>query len=147
MEAPLSCDIALFGKKVNDRIWGCQIKFGAVGFIQSADIPGIFHDGHLHPETNSEIGNIVFPGILNRAESCLQCRGCRNRREPERHPHPIKWFCRPSCFNFFGIDKFQFHAAIIGDAAVHQRLIQTFVGIGQVDIFADNADAYFIDAD
>jgi hypothetical protein len=29
--------------------------FGAVGFIQSTNIFGIFHNNHLHDQTNSEI--------------------------------------------------------------------------------------------
>jgi hypothetical protein len=29
--------------------------FGAVGFIQSTNIIGVFHNSHLHYQTNSEI--------------------------------------------------------------------------------------------
>ncbi len=50
-----------------------------------------------------------------------------------------KYFAAPSCSIFSVVDKFQFHTAIIGNAAMHQRFIETFVGIGEIDIFADDA--------
>jgi hypothetical protein len=42
-----------------------------------------------------------------------------------------------------GIDPADMHLHPVGKAAMHQRLVQRLVRIGQADIFADDADRHF----
>ena len=39
-----------------------------------------------------------------------------------------------------GVDPVDVDLGAVGDAAVDQRLVQALVGVGQADIFADDAD-------
>ena len=39
-----------------------------------------------------------------------------------------------------GIDPMQLDAHIVGDAAMHQRLVQRFVGVEQAGVLADDGD-------
>ena len=45
--------------------------------------------------------------------------------------------------NFFRFNPFDHHALAIRQAAVAQSFAQTFVGVFELDIFADYADAHF----
>ena len=47
---------------------------------------------------------------------------------------------QPVFFDFIRIHEFQINPAIVGNAAVDQGLVQAFVGIREVDVFADNGD-------
>src|SRR6185312_5819308 len=51
-------------------------------------------------------------------------------------------FFRAVAFNFLGIDALDFHAAIVGDAAMNNGFVNGFVGVLQADVFADDTDAH-----
>ena len=59
---PLFGDLLLFGEEVDHRVGGGLVELGAVRPGQAADVPRIFHDGHLHPETDPEEGDLPRPG-------------------------------------------------------------------------------------
>jgi len=120
-----------------------RIKLGAVGAGQAADIAGVFDHRHLHAQTDAEIGDLVFPRIARRQDHAFDAAVA----EAARHQHAVhvrQMTCRAVLLDFFRIDKFQFYPAVVGDAAVHERLIQAFVGIREVDVFARDADADFM---
>jgi hypothetical protein len=42
--------------------------------------------------------------------------------------------------DLFGIDEVRLDLALVGDAAVRQRFVEALVGIGEVDVLADDRD-------
>ena len=46
-------------------------------------------------------------------------------------------------FEHFGIEPDDVDLYPVGEAAVDQRFVQRFIGIGKADIFADDADGHF----
>ena len=55
----------LIRKKSNDRMRRLGIQLNAVGVLQPSHIPGVFHNGKLHAETQSKERNFVNPGIMD----------------------------------------------------------------------------------
>src|SRR5437016_2970052 len=54
----------LFFQQANDGVGGVLIEFGRVGALESADVAREFDDGDLHAETQTQIWNLVFAGVL-----------------------------------------------------------------------------------
>ena len=55
--------IILAGHEVDDLVAACGIEFIGIGILPAKDIAGKLNDRDLHAEAQSQIRNVVFPGI------------------------------------------------------------------------------------
>lgn len=58
-------DLFLFGQYVNDRLAAFRVHFGRIGGVQSADVPCVLNHCRLKPQTQSQIGHVVFTSIAD----------------------------------------------------------------------------------
>ena len=54
----------LFFHHINDIMRRVRIHFSTVGIPVSENIPGEFNHHHLHPQTDSQSGNVMLPCVL-----------------------------------------------------------------------------------
>jgi hypothetical protein len=138
---PFLGDFALLVQHGDDRIgvWPGQIPSSAP--CQFQNVPRKFNRGDLHSEAEAEVGNFIFARVfrgLNFSFDAAFAESARHQNPAESFQH----FFRAVLFNFLGVHLHDFHAAIVADAAVDDRLIDRFVGVLQADVFADDADAH-----
>ena len=117
-----------------------RIELGGMRLFQLQNVPRKFDGGDLHSETQAEIGNFLFPRVLHGFDFAFDATLAESARH-EDAAQAFQYFFRAFFFNFLGIHPHNFHAAIVGDAAVADGFIHGFVGVLQADIFADDADA------
>ena len=62
-------DALLFFLQTDDGMSGFFVEFGRVGFGEAADVSRVFDGGNLHTEADSEVGDLVFAGVLRGNDS------------------------------------------------------------------------------
>jgi len=141
---PFLRQMPLFWQQVDDGIGRVRVELGAVGFVHPADVPGVFHHGHLHAEADPEVGNAVFPGVPDGGNHAF-APAVAEPAGDENSAHVIELILESFFLDLLGIDETQVNPAVVGDAAVHERLVEAFIGISQIDVLAHNGDAYLPD--
>ena len=132
-----------FRDQANDRFRGCA-EFGGRCVRDPGEVSRRLHAGHLHPEADAEIGNAALAGEANAGDLSLRAALAKG----PRHQDGVQRFqsggnIAVSRLKQLGVYPLDIHLHPIGDAAMHQRLVQRFIGIRQPDIFADNTDRDF----
>ena len=70
------------------RVGRVFVELGAVRLFEPADVAGELDRRHLHPETEPEIGNLVFARETRRADFSFDATLAESARESARRPHP-----------------------------------------------------------
>jgi hypothetical protein len=69
------------------RKYGSGIEFCAVGLLLVQDIARKFYDGHLHPQTDAQVGDLPLPGKL-----CCQDHALHpSAAEAPRDQNPVRF--------------------------------------------------------
>src|SRR5207253_10636070 len=129
---------------INDGVWRVRIELRAVGVFQSANILRVLDDGALHPQTNAEIRSLLFVCELDRPNhsgNATLAEAAGHENSIELAKQPVRFVILLHAFRFDPVD---LCSETVNEAAVNERFAQAFVGILQLDIFADNTDGYFV---
>ena len=121
-------------------MWCVGIELRRMRFVQFEHVAGEFDRRDLHAETQSEIGKFVFAGVFRRNDFAFDAalaKPALNQNAAES----LQNFLRSLAFDVLGVHLHDFHAAIVGHAAVNDRFVNRFVGVLQLDVFADDANA------
>ncbi len=122
---------------------GCGValvKLGAGGSGQAADVAGELDDGDLHAEADAEEGDAVFAGILGGSDLALGAAVSEaTGNEDALKAAEIEF--GTSFFDALGIDADDVHLAVVGGSGVGEGFVDALVGVLQLDVFADDADA------
>src|SRR5690606_34086778 len=138
--APHLLDAQQVAQLVDDRVPGLAVELGGARSLDAADVARVFDDHALHAEADAEHRDTVFAGVADRADLALGAPGS----ETDRHQQAVDLenFPRPGLvLEGLGVDVDEFDRGVVGDAAVHQGLVQALVGVGQLHVLADDADA------
>src|SRR5690349_6259894 len=101
------------------------------------DVPRELDGRDLHAETQAQIWNVVLARKLCRLD--LAFNAALAETTGHKYPaQPFEHFCSAILFDLLGFDAHDLHAAIVSNAAVHDRLIDGLVGILQTDVFPDD---------
>src|SRR5581483_2790114 len=94
-------------------------------------------------EAKAEIGHFVFTRVLRGHDFSFDAPLAETAGNQDA-AQALEYFFRSFALNRLGVDFLNFHAAIIGHAAVNDGFIDGFVGIVQLDVFAHDADAHAV---
>ena len=121
-----------------------RIKLARVGVLQAGHIARKFDACGLHTEANPEIRNFLFASIAD----CHQHAFNATLAESAGHQDAVVILqllvrCRRISLQPLGFDPVQVELQVVRQRAVDERLLQRFVGVFILHIFADNADRNF----
>src|SRR5262245_44369416 len=107
---------------------GVLVELRRIGAAQTADVPGEFHHRELHAETDAEEGVLVLARVARRADLALRAAVAESTRDQDR-VEPRKRNLGPYTLDVLGVDVLEVDSAIVGEPAVHERLVERFVRI------------------
>jgi len=97
----------------------------------------------LHAETDAEIRDFVFAGILDRVNHSLESALTETSGNQDA---VVAMQSRGGCchrVNFFGLDPFEDRLLIVSQSAMKQRFTEAFVGVFELNVLAHYGDADF----
>ena len=99
-----------------------------------------FDDGHLHAQTDPQIGDFLLAGVLRGLDLAFgtafaKPAGHEDRVEPFEVRGQVVALIKDLC-----IDPFDLDLDPIGHATVSQRLCDGFIGVFKLGVFADDGD-------
>ena len=109
--------------------------------LDAGHVPRRLDAGHLHAEADAEEGNFALAGELDAGDLALaaalaEAAGDEDGVQRLELGDDVGF----GMLEQLGVDPLDVDLGAVGDAAVDQRLAQALVGVGQADIFADDAD-------
>src|SRR6202162_2056504 len=127
-----------FGDQRDDPVRRGAIELGAVGIRQLEHVAAVFDDRELHPQADAEIRHAVFTGEPRRLDLALDAAFAESAR------HQYRVHARQA-IGAVGLDigRLGVVPARAGaglEAAVHERLIERYVGIADLYVLADHGD-------
>src|SRR6266581_6304625 len=127
------------GHERDHRVRRVAVKFRAVRAREADDVSREFDHRELHTQANAEIRNLVLARVLDRLHHAFHTALAETARN-EYRVHPLQ-----ERADAFLLDRFRIHIADVDPAArvdpgVDERLVQRFVGIGEIDVLADHGD-------
>ncbi len=108
--------------------------------LELEDVAGEFNGGNLHAQAKAQVGNLVLAGVSGGLDFALDAPLAKAARHQDA-AQPFQHLLRPEFLNRLRLDFLDLHPAIVGHSAVGDGFIDRFVGVVQLDVFADNADA------
>ena len=133
-------DLFLLLHEADDGVRGALVKLDAGGSGQAADVAGILDDGDLHAEADAEEGDAVFAGILGGCDLALGAAVSEaTGNEDALKAAEIEF--GTSFFDALCIDADDVHLAVVGGSGVGEGFVDALVGVLQLNVFANDADA------
>ena len=115
------------------------VELGGVGIGESADIARELDRGDLHAETDAEIRDVVFAGILGGIDFALDA-AITETTGNEDAIDVADDFRGDLFFHGFGIDLHDLYFGIVRGSCVDERLVNRFVGVLELGVFSGNGD-------
>ena len=122
-------------------MFGIATKLGRLRVFPTHDITCEFNHGDLHTQTDTQVRNFVFTGVLNRADLALHTTVTKTTRnqdgiDPGEHLDTFT-------LNVFGVDVTDVHFGAVVNASMINRFDQRLIGIQQVHVLTDHRDRHF----
>ena len=132
-----------FGDQANDRL-GRFAELGCRGVGEADGISRAFDARHLHAEADAEERHAPLAGEFDRGDLALAAALAKAAGD-ENAVERFQFRCEvwAIALEQFSVEPADVDLRPVGEAAVNQRFSQRFIGIGQPDIFADDADGDF----
>ena len=137
--------VALAGHEVDDAIGGALVKLAGVRAFQMRGVARVFDDGDLHAETQSQIRDVLFAGVLRREDHALDAAVAEAARH-ENAAHAAELFFQILFGERFGVYPADGNVRPHSVARVAQRLDHGEIGVMQLRIFADERDGHALRA-
>ena len=116
-----------------------RIKLCAVRPIQTGTVARDLNHRTLHAEADSEVRNLILPGILDGAD--LSFDPPRPKTSWNEHAiDSLQKTVRSFLLDLLGVDILQIHSGVIRNAPVDQSLGQTLVGLHEAHVFSYDGD-------
>ena len=136
-------DVLLLLHDVDHRMRGVGVKLGGVGPLQLEDVAAVFDDRDLQPQAQAVIGNVVFAGVFGRRDFSLGAAVTEAARD-QNAVEALEQGEAVFLFQVLGVDAHDVNPGVVGDAGVGDRLVDGFVGVLELDVFADHADFHLV---
>ena len=123
----------------NNGVLGFGLERGRVCGFEAQNIAGIFNEGRLQAQTDTQERYLLLAGILSGqylAFEATDAAAAGNQDGVELFQNMGAGY-----FNLFGVDFDQLQAGIISDAGMVERFLDRFIGVVELHIFTDQADA------
>ena len=129
-----------FGHHADDRLLRRR-RTRSSSRLDAAQIARRFHARHLHAEANAEVRHAAFArefGGQNFAFRAALAEAARHQNAV----HAFQMRRRVFALEHFAFDPVELDLDAVGDAAMHQRFDQRFVGVLQSGVFADDGNRH-----
>ena len=139
--AALFRDLLLLRHQVDHRVRRGGGKLGTHRPRQPGYMARKFHHGALHAQADAEKGNPLFPRIPDGLDLALNA----TVPKPARHQHtshPAQQRFNPLLLNILRFHHANADLHPVGDAPMHQGLVNALVGVLQPDVFAHHRDLH-----
>ena len=141
--AALQDNVALLVHQRDDRVRRFHIELDGVGVFQPQHVARELDDRDLQPEAQAVIGNPVFPRVAGGGDLALDAPVAK--AAGDQNTVELLKFGQPGLrLEVFGVDADDFHARLVGDAGVAEGFVDGFIGVLQLDVFADHADLHLV---
>ena len=137
--AALVLHVALVGHEVDHRVLGEHVELGRVGIARADDVAGELDDRALQPKAQTEVRDAVIPGVVGSEDLALD----PTMAEPAGHEdagHARQRVGDVLGSQLLGIDPAHLGIDAMGPRGMAERLGDRQVGIGQLDVLADEGD-------
>src|ERR1051326_6240983 len=138
--AALAGEFFLFVEQADDGVGRVGFELGGVGLVEFEDVAGEFDGGDLHAQAQAQVGHLVFTGVAGGGDLAFDAPFAEAAGD-EDAAQALEHLFGAFAFDVLGIHLDDFDAAIIGHAAVDDGFVDGLVGVLQLDVFADDADA------
>src|SRR5947207_11576005 len=105
--------------------------------LEFEHMAGKFDRRYLHPEAQAEVGNLLFPGIPRGHDFPFNPALTETARHQNASQAAQDLF-RTELLDLLSFNLIDLNPAIVGDAAMIDRLVDRFVSVVQFDILADD---------
>src|SRR5271155_2787995 len=122
---------------------GLGVALRSVGLLQSGHVAGIFDGGALHPKADTEIGDFAFAGELNRVDHALNAALAKATGHQNAIVAPQARSSDLRRSDLLSFDPFENGFLIVGQAAMEESFAEAFVGVFELDVFANDRNADF----
>ena len=122
---------------------GIRIHLDAVGIRITQHMAGIFHDGQLHAQAKSQERKLMRAGILDSSNHTFDTTGAEAAGN-QNALYIRQKFCHIVLCDCFGIDPFNIHSCMVGNATVFQCLYYRDISIMKLDIFSYQSYRYLL---
>ena len=95
----------------------------------------------MHAQADAEERNLALPGIGDRLNFAFHT-ATAEATGYEYAVAGVQFVQIRAVFKAVCADILQGYLGVVGNATVNERLVQTLVGFGQINIFAGNADSH-----
>jgi hypothetical protein len=114
------------------------IELGAVGALETGDMAGELDGGELHAEADAQVRHLVFARIADRRDLAFGAA----LAEAAGDQDGIHLLQRRGAAGLdrLGVDVVDAYLAARVDAGMHQGFGQRLVGLGEIDVLADEGD-------
>src|SRR5262249_53615459 len=141
--ATLVRDGVLLVEHANDRVSAIAVEFGAIGVFQADDITRKFDDGTLQAQADAEERNLALAGIADGVDlaagaAIIEAAG------NEDAVHAAEDALDAFALDFLRFDLSDHDPAVLADAGMIESLVNGFVGVVVLDVFADDGDRDFV---
>ena len=101
---------------------GFFVEFGRVGFGKAADVSRVFDGGNLHAEADSEVGYLIFAGVLRGNDFTLDTAIAKSSRDEDAVDFSDGFFS--GCFfELLSIDLDDLDFGVVFGAGNRQRFV------------------------
>src|SRR3990172_67489 len=124
---------------MDHRMRTVRIELGGVGARKPANVARELDCGHLHAQAYAEEGDLPLAGVADRFDLSFAAAIAKTAGD-QNAVNLAEQLRGPPLFDLFPLPAFQLDLALVGDAAVSQRLKQALVGFLEAHVFSDHGD-------
>ena len=118
---------------------GVRHQLDAVRFFQAQHIAGEFHDGKLHTEAQTQVGDLIFAGIADGAEHSVNTAAAEAAGH-QHAGHALEDLCNVFRRHGFGVHPTNANVRAVRNACVLECFDDADIGVVQLGVFADQRD-------
>src|SRR6516162_7653697 len=141
--ATLVRDGVLLVEHANNRVSAVAVELGAIGVLQADDIAREFDDGALQAQADAEEGNLALAGIADGIDLAAGAAVIETAGN-EDAVHAAEDALDAFALDFLRFDFADHDPAVLADAGMIESLVNGFVGVVGLDVFADHGDGDFV---
>ena len=117
------------------------VELGRVRADHPHDVARKLDRRALHAEADAEVGDALLAREADGAQLSFHAARAESRTDQDS-VHAGQLAVITLFLERLGVDVDDAHLHVVGDAAVHERFIERFVGIAELDVLADESDTH-----
>ena len=137
----LGVHVVPFGHEIDDLVCAVLVEFLAVGVLKACHVAGELNDCALHAKADAKEGNLVLSRIADGIHLAFHAAVA----EAAGHKNAVHACKQGGCrflVDLLAVHVAQVHCHAVGNATVHEGLVQALVGLLQIHVLAHNGNGH-----